>query len=195
MKNAIFFFIAALFILSCNNDNKEAKSIVQAEETSTEFFPVTSYIKGQINEIKNSGVNPLKITSINGKMDSSWLKQEEIDSSFSEFITPVIDTANMLEFFTESKFLDQTLNSFTFTYEPKKELPATMSLKRWDVYVNPESNRVKRVYIEKTGSGTTELQLSWLAGNNARVVYLSTDTSGTQKITKEVLIKWNFDED
>lgn len=195
MKNAVFFLIATLFILSCNNDTTEANKIVSVEETSTEFFPVTAYLEGQISEVKNSGVNPLKITSADGKTDSVWLKQEEIESAFSEFVNPVIDTANLLEFFTESKFHDQTLNSFTFTYEPKRPLPATLSLKRWDVYVNPETNRVKRIYIEKSGSGTNQIQLSWLAGNNARVVYLSTDAPGTQKVIKEVLIKWNFDED
>jgi hypothetical protein len=195
MKNAVFILIATLFVLSCNNDHKETNSIVQIEEKSTEFFPVTTYLKGQISEVKNSGVNPLMITGIAGKMDSVWLKQEEIDSAFSEFVTPVIDTANMIEFFTESKFHDQTLNSFTFTYEPKKTVPATLSLKRWDVYVSPETNRVKRIYIEKAGAGATQLQLSWLSGSNARLVYLTTDASGTQKVTKEVLIKWNFDED
>ena len=44
---------------------------------------------------------------------------EEIDltpKEFELFLFPVIDSTNLNNLFTESKFLDQTINAFTFTY-------------------------------------------------------------------------------
>lgn len=159
------------------------------------FFPVTSYIKGQIAEIKNDGLAPVMITTANNKTDSLWLKMEQLDSVFAEFLTPEIDSANMVSFFKESKFHDQTLNSFTFTYEPVKELPATMPLKRWDVYVTPQTGTVKRIYIEKYSADRKDLQLTWQSDRSSRIVYFTTDAAGNPVVAKEVLVKWNFDEE
>ena len=184
-----------MFFVSCNSDQTQTTDAVPIEKSASQFFPVTSYIKGQINGLKKDGPSPLKITTINGKVDSAWLKPEELDSSFHEFLKPEIDSVNMMEFFKESRFLDQTLNTFTFTYEPLKQVPETLALKRWDVYVNPETNKVKRVYLEKYSGDKSELQLSWQSDKSSRIVYLSIAADGTGTIVKEVLIKWNFDEE
>ena len=195
MKELLFSLLVLVVFVSCGNEKKETNSIVQIEEEVTGFFPVTSYLKGQIAQMKTGGVNPLMITTTNGQTDSAWLKLEQIDSAFAEFLTPEIDSANMLEFFKENKFFDQTVNAFTFTYEPKKALPSGMTLTKWDVYINPETNRIKRVYLEKTAAEKKELQLSWQPETASRIVYIATDSSGNQKVEKEVLIKWNFDEE
>jgi len=184
-------------MISCNNKRipaAENTSSVEITETAA-FFPVTSYLKGQIAEIKNNGLNPVRIRTAAGKTDSAWLKVEQLDSVFAEFLTPEIDSVTMAGLFKESKFHDQTLNSFTFTYEPLKALPPGMLLKRWDVYVNPQNGTVKRIYMEKSTADKKELQLSWQSGIGSKITWFSTGASGNQEIEKEELVKWSFDEE
>ena len=76
------------------------------------------------------------------------------------FLTPEIDSAHLSKLFTGASFLDQTLNAFTFSYDPVNPLPDSMQLRRWDVYVDPEKNTIKRIYIVKQSGGST-IQLTW----------------------------------
>ncbi|MBC7936405.1 MAG: hypothetical protein H7Y86_13730 [Rhizobacter sp.] len=197
MKKLLLFLTIYASLLSCNDNNKKpvGDDTTQKQEAAPGFFPVTSYLKGQVAEIKSIGINPLKFVTIKNIKDSVWLKPEEFDSAFAEFLRPEIDSITMADFFSESKFFDQTLNTYTFTYEPKKTLPATMQIKRWDVYVDPETNTVKRVYIEKYAAAQKEMQLTWQARKNCRIVFIATDASGNQTIEREEFIKWNFDEE
>lgn len=192
MKKILLFLVIPAFLFSCSNDPKDSTA-VQVKEEAPDFFPVTSYIKGQIGEIKSAGINPLQIVSAGNKTDSAWLKVEAMDSAFAEFLSPEIDSANMSEWFKETKFLDRTLNTYTFTYEPRKALPATMTIRRWDVYINPQTNRVVRIYMEKSGKDQQDIQLNWQSNGSSKAIYISTDASGKQAVNKEVLIKWNFD--
>ena len=48
--------------------------IASPDSTDTNFFPVTTFLKGQIAEIKSGGVNPLKKTKKGTQSDSAWVK-------------------------------------------------------------------------------------------------------------------------
>jgi len=197
MKQLLLFLAIPVFVISCNNNEKTVTANVPTVEITENpgFFPVTSYIKGQIAEIKNNGLNPVMITTANNKTDSVWLKVEQLDTAFAEFLSPEIDSANMVSLFKESKFHDQTLNSFTFTYEPIKELPATMPLKRWDVYVTPQTGKIKRIYMEKYSADKKDIQLNWQSDVSSKIIYFTTDAAGNPVVEKEVQVKWNFDEE
>ncbi len=197
MKKLLLFLTIPVLIISCNRNEKPATSnapTVEITETPG-FFPVTSYIKGQIAGIKSDGIAPVMITTAKNKTDSLWLKIEQLDSVFAEFVTPEIDSVNMVSLFKENKFHDQTLNSYTFTYEPVKELPATTLLKRWDVYVTPQTGKIKRIYMEKYAADKKELQLNWQSDKSSKIIYFTTDAAGNPVVEKEVLVKWNFDEE
>ena len=192
MKKAnILGFIIILF-LSCNTSNKEVQNIPAEEKATVSFFPVTSYIKGQIAEIKSSSINPLKVIITGKRIDSSWLKIEDIDTTFKEFTLPIIDTSNLLEFFSENKFADQTLDTYTFTYTPKVVLPDSFSIQRWDVYIRPDNNKVKRIFIVKQLPGEKELQLTWQSDNWCKITCIAKDKAGKQFVAYEQVIKWNF---
>lgn len=195
MNKIVLFSLLTGMLFSCNNNNLQQGELAENESGKADFFPVTSYLKGQIGEMKSDGVNPLKITIINQVTDSSWLKVEEIDAAFAAFLTPQIDSMNMSAYFKETKFLDQTIGSFTFTYEPKTAIPADILLKRWDVYINPQTERVKRIYIEKTTTDNKEIQLSWQSQGSSKMVVISTDSTGREKVEKEEIIQWKFDQE
>ena len=156
------------------------------------FFPVTSYLKGEIYNIKKSGINPLKYTSVNTHTDSVWLKIEELDAVFQEFLQPEIDSLNLITLFTEKSFLDQSINAITLTYDPSVQLPDTMKLKHWDVYIDPVANTIKRVYMVKEISKTRSLQLTWVNNQWCKITTIVTDENGISKIEKEEKITWDF---
>jgi hypothetical protein len=191
MRNLFLAIILTSLFFSCSQTQQEPDTVVeQASPVKTEdFFPVTNFIRGQITEISTGGVNPLKITTAGTRTDSAWIKVEDLEMAFSDFLHPSIDSSSMARFFNESKFLDQTLNTYTFTYEPSAPLPDSMEVQRWDVYINPKINTVKRIYIEKEGHDGGQKQLTWQSKEWCKVVSFS----AAGAIEKEVLIKWKFE--
>ena len=199
MKTILFSFCFIIVLTSCNNKNKQA---VAAEKTSTvetnkdsaeAFFPVTNYLRGEIAQIKTIGITPIKKHIKNDvTIDSSWLKPEDYQKEFADFLTPVIDTANLIPWYSQNKFLDQSVNAYTFTYDPLKTLPDSMQLLHWDVYVDPKSQNVKRVFIRKKISADEEQQLTWQSGKWCRMVTIK-NTGNNVAITNEVKIEWSFD--
>ncbi len=192
MKVSVF-FIAILVLSSCNNTLSPPKD--NAEKAAPEnqhFFPVTSFIKGELYEIKNKGINPLKYTTVNNHTDSVWLKLEDLDGAVKEFLQPEIDSVNLISLFSEKSFLDQSINTFTFTYDPIGSLPDTMTLKHWDIYIEPESGKVKRIYMVKDISKTKMLQLTWQGRKWCKITTLTTDQKGIFSVEKEEKITWDF---
>lgn len=183
-----------LLILSCNENNRDIPKVntVIPENDPSSFFPVTDFLRGQVAEIKKKGINPLKITRINNKPDSIWLKVEELDNEFGIFLTPEIDSTNLAGMFAERKFLDQTIDAFTFTYDPIKILPDSFIIQRWDVYIDPKSNTVKRIYMIKKSPDHKTTQLTWQTNKNCRIVSIANDQEGNDYVEKEVTIKWDF---
>jgi hypothetical protein len=191
--SVVFFLIIFAGCGSNETPAVNSETIVAEQKQEENYFPVTTYIRGQLNDIKHSAVNPLRIVTRNNHVDSTWLKIESIDTIFNVFLTPVIDTANLKPFFSESKFLDNSVGSYTWTYEPKKTLPDTLSLQRWTVYVDPNTQRVSSIFMVKGLQDKSQLQLYWLADSAGKIVQIR-DSAGTAVIEKETLIKWDFDE-
>lgn len=191
----IFFSLITLItiFLSCtNSSNSEAVKKEKELPEKQSFFPVTSYIKGELYNFKKDGVNPLKYTTIKNHTDSVWLKLDEIDEAIKEFLHPEIDSINLVSLFTEKSFLDQSIGTFTFTYDASGPLPDTMTLKRWDVYIDPVSGKVKRVYMVKEIGKNKMLQLTWLSRKWCKITTIVTDQNGASFVEKEEKISWDF---
>ena len=184
----------------CSNKNKtEIKDSTTKftpeinNDSIPNFFPVTAYLRGEIYEIKRSGITPIKKTTINHVTDSAWVKEEDFENEFAPFLKPIIDSANLKNIFVERKFLDQTLNAFTFTYDPLHENVTSFAFKHWDVYIDPDNNKVRRIYLAKKITADTDLRLTWQSGKWCKIVTLKT-TAGKTNIIKEEKISWSFEE-
>jgi hypothetical protein len=193
MKIIISIMAGCFFLYSCNDKGKNTGP-VSAKDTAEKqkFFPVTDCLKGEIYNLKKSGVNPLKYTTVNGHTDSVWLKIEQLDSSLAEFLHPEIDSVNLTALFTEKSFLDQSLDAVTFTYDASAALPDSLKLKHWDVYIDPKTNKVKRIYMVKEPNKTTTLQLTWVNDKYCKTTTISTDEKGVMKVEKEEKLIWDF---
>ncbi|RYF90752.1 MAG: hypothetical protein EOO03_03000 [Chitinophagaceae bacterium] len=193
MKFTIVFMLLVLALTSCRSRQDAAITIDENAPATQSFFPVTNYIYGQIEEIKQAGINPIKIDSTQKNTDSTWLKVEELSSAFDAFLTPVIDSINLTKFFTESSFDDKTIGAYTFTYTPLPNLPDSISLQRWDVYVNPVTNTVKRIFMVKKDTDNRELQLTWQSDQWCKIVTITANKDGQESVSSVQTIKWNFD--
>lgn len=180
-------------IVSCTNSTQQADDpFITPKDTVRNFFPVTSYIKGEIYNIRKSGINPIKYITINDHTDSAWLKMEELDAAVQEFLTPEIDSMNLISLFSEKSFLDQSINAVTLTYDPIAALPDTMLLRHWDVYINPTTHKIKRIYMVKEISKNKTLQLTWVNDQWCKITSIVTDEKGISKIEREEKLFWDF---
>jgi hypothetical protein len=160
------------------------------------FFPVTDFLLGQLNELDSMPVTPLQIIIDDGKTDSIWMKRKDIRVFSKPFLTPVIDSVSMRNFFTEKSFMDQTINAVTLTYDPKIKLPDSIKLTHWDVYIDPEKSTVKRIYMvkEETINGVTIItQLTWKVNEWCSIRTISQENKTLPHI-KEQILKWGYDD-
>lgn len=195
MLRRILFLIFIIF-LGCKSKTVQPPamppSTVQQEEEQTRFFPVTAYLKGQIADLKNRGINPLLFSTKNQKTDSSWVKSEDFEKLFAPFLIPEIDSTNQSTSFLEKSFVDQTINAITFSYDPKTVLPDSVSLRRWDVYIDPETQKVSRIYLVKKLPNGHLLQLTWQTGEYCNMLELDPMKEGNSAIISQEKVKWNF---
>ena len=186
MKILLTVLVFGFLLLSCSNQDKSSgNSPVKDSMEKQSFFPVTDFIKGEIFNIKKSGINPLKYTTVKNRTDSAWIKIEALDSALQEFLTPVIDSANLITLFTERSFLDNSIDAITLTYDPVTTLPDSMLLTHWDVYIDPKSNKVKRIYMVKDVEKNKTLQLTWVSNKWCKIISIVTGEKGVSTIEKE----------
>ena len=186
MKILLTVLVFGFLLLSCSNQDKSSgNSPVKDSMEKQSFFPVTDFIKGEIFNIKKSGINPLKYTTVKNRTDSAWIKIEELDTVLQEFLNPVIDSANLITLFTERSFLDHSIDAITLTYDPVTTLPDSMELTHWDVYIDPKSNKVKRIYMVKDVEKNKILQLTWVSNKWCKIISIVTGENGISTIEKE----------
>lgn len=194
------FFGTIIFFASCKTNKKSPGDIntinnsqIITGDTVSNFFPVTSYLRGEIFSIKIAGITPIKKTTVQKVTDSMWVKETDFETTFSAFLFPIIDTSNLKKTFTEKRFLDQTLNAFTFTYDPLNDEGNSFAFKHWDVYVDPETNKVRRIYLKKKVDTDTELLLTWQSGKWCKIITVK-NIGGKATIIKEEKISWSYEE-
>ncbi len=196
MKNYCFLVAAFCALFGCSENNKQTSAAININETKTDtFFPVTSFIRGQILILDSLPVTPLQVTIIKGKSDSVWLTKEALMPLLEPFLNPVINETNWSGYFKETRFNDQTINAITFTYDPEEIIPDSIALRHWDVYVDPETGNVTKVYIvkqQKDSNQTFTQQLTWQTNIMAKISTILNKPDGNMELLKEVIFIWNF---
>lgn len=181
---------------ACHDKKVKQASLINKSEENQDFFPVTDFLLGQLNEIESLPVTPLKITISDGKRDSVWLTKKDISVFAAPFLKPVIDSISMKNYFTEESFLDQTINAITLTYDPKIKIPDSIQLNHWDIYINPQQNKVQKIYLvkeENINGGTKTTQLTWQVNAWCSIRTITQRPNSEPRIKEEIL-KWDLDD-
>lgn len=196
-KYVLLLFLAAILMMSCseNHTSPDKPDADVASNKVDSFFPVTSFLKGQIALLDSLPVTPLQIIKSNNNTDSTWITKAKLMEILGTFVNPVISERNMVDYFKETKFNDQTLNEITFTYEPSGKIPDSISLRQWNVYVKPENGNVDKVYIVKDIKNEDRLytiQLTWQTNKQAKIVTILKKNDGNSELLTEEYIIWDF---
>ena len=184
--------ISVILGLSCRQKTKTP--VFSPQEHKSEFFPVSEFFLGELNLLDSLPITPLKISTEKGHIDSQWIKKSEVYHEANEFFDPVIDSAHQAANFTEKSFLDQTINLYTLSYDPIKKLPPNIHLKRWDVYIDPKTGKIARVYIVKKAGqkeGAVIKHLTWIAGTSFTTVTIL-ESKNQNPIIHEQKVIWKF---
>ncbi|MEO6820356.1 MAG: hypothetical protein ABI266_03680 [Ginsengibacter sp.] len=194
-KNKLFILsFLVLMGFACKNKVEDSSEVVQPItniEKSPAVFPVTEFIKGQLHELEGIPITPLKKITLNHKTDSLWVKKENIRDFAKPFLFPLIDSTSMQAYFNSHSFLDQTIDAITLTYDANEKLPGTVDLTHFNVYINPLSGEVKRIYLVKKPSADSTIQLTWIADKWCSIVTIVQVPGGKVNIKEEKLI-WKF---
>lgn len=194
MKNIIYHFFGLIIFAGCSNNNEQF-IVTETDSTQVLFFPVTSFLKGQMLQFDSLQLTPLYIVTQQKKVDSSWVKKENMQAILKDFISTEINSSNLLKYFTASKFNDQSTAAITFTYTPKKTLPDSIPLRQWNVYITPETGQVRKVYMVKqikVNDSTYTQQLTWETDKSARITTLQNMPDGKSGIIKDEKLIWKF---
>jgi len=196
MKKYCFITISIFTFYSCTSNSNQSTPPQEITAAKTDsFFPVTSFIKGQMIALDSLPITPLQLTFIKEKIDSAWIPKSRLNEFYSPFLTTMISETNLTKYFKESSFSDQTLNTVTFTYDPVGKLPDSISLRHWDVYIHPETGNVIKVYIVKqikAGDRTITQQLTWQTNKMAKISTIFNNPDGSMELEKEVVLTWDF---
>jgi hypothetical protein len=192
--------LSAFLIISCGDDtaeNSTSATKISPEDTSSvkpAFVNLSEFLKGQLKELETVEVSPLYIVKKPRRVDSNWIKREQLSNIAAPFLASTIDSSHMAPYFQESSFEDRTIAAVTFTYEPKVELPREINVRKWDVYVDPNSQNITRVFIVKEmmkGDQKVTQQLTWKTGHWFKITNIMEVENSTPVIEEEQVI-WKF---
>jgi hypothetical protein len=189
MRNYVTIIIIFVCLIASCSQNKSEKSTTAQPASDASFFPVGNYLLGDIESIKHQGISPKYAHVKNGISDSAFIQLQQIDSCLSDFLTPMIDSVSLASMVKETKFLDETLESFTLSYDVKLDALKKTPWRKWDVYVDPESQKVDRIFLVKNISDSTIAQLTWIPKSYAKIVIINNQNSS---IIEEKTFFWNY---
>lgn len=176
---AITFFLLAL--TSCTN--KEAKE-------KANFMDVAGYLKGQLAYLDTVPLALLKTTLRDTiYTDSVFIQKNQLLSLVTPYLSSQLEKGSFENSFEETSFADATINTITLTYNA---LDKNLPIQRIDVYVNPETEQIKRIYLvrqEQKKDTSVSQQLIWR--HNAGCTLITTSQTKQQELIRNEKISWN----
>lgn len=162
------------------------KSNKESNDPNTAFFPVSSFLKSQVSMVDSSLSSILKIVTIDGVSDSSYIRKEDFRSNAKDFLSiPDLSGDDLKEDYTETELFDQELQRVVLNYTPKE---ADAPLGRQEVIIEPNTpsgDRVERIYIERgmsAGDSSVQKRLSWQVGSHFQVVTIVQKNNAPEKV-------------
>jgi hypothetical protein len=186
--------IGSVFMLltfSCKHPKKNTHA-----DTEGAFFPVISFLKGQVKDIDTSLYRIIKIETVNNKIDTEYIKREDFKNYAREFTDlPDITSDNLKGDYQEAKTYDDALKSYILTYTTNSK---DREIVKEDVMINPQpddmgNSEVKSILIDKWsthGDSTVHKNLLWQT-NKRFLVVTQTEYSNKPEKVQKLEVVWN----
>lgn len=195
-NTSVIIFALVFFFSSCEQKSvsepadSNAFENMDTSKVSPTFFPVHTFILGEMELLKQKNKKIYRVEKQNGVSDSVSIGFKEWEKEMKVLFSPVIDSVSLSSFFVENKFMDQSIGSITLTYEPSENKPDSISWKNWFVYINPENQEVSRIYMVKKNGKHTVDQITWIPGKFCKVITVNEDPNCKLNKTKEQMFTW-----
>ncbi|MCU0380022.1 MAG: hypothetical protein MUE58_02425 [Chitinophagaceae bacterium] len=177
----LIFTLSLWWLASCGN--KESKAYVQENK---EFYPVAAHIHTELAVIDSLPVAVFLYRSESGVTDTTIIEKSAFRTLAENIAQPDITREPLKKDYRETVFMDATLNLVTMSYVPVDE---SAEIRRIDVYIHPETEQVKTVYVEKrviSGDSTTVRKIIWSTGRQLQVTTLISKEGKEDKAIQEV---------
>ena len=170
MKLSLQYFFATLivvlFAFSCKEKDDREK-----------FFPVLSFIQGQVADIDTSLYSIRKIVYVDSlRTDTFFIHREDFRKEAQEFLSiPDISAPKYRDRYTEDKRFDETMNRVMITYTPVK--PEKEEIQRQEVIIKPDpvGDKVTNFIINSvvnTKDSAVLKRLLWKVGESFQVTII-----------------------
>lgn len=187
MNKLLVFLSFIVLMAACKNREKK--------ENETEFFPVSSFLKGQVKNVDTSLFRIIKIETVNGRADTSFIKREDFSKVAEDFIKlPDISSDKLYDEYEETQMYDDALESFILTYITKEE---DNEIQRADVMLgraneegtNDVRNIIVRTIVNK-GNTSIEKNMVWYVDQKFIIITKTFTKDQPEKINKLEVV-WN----
>jgi hypothetical protein len=192
MNRFLFIVGAFMFFTGCKNQASPEKN---QEEKDASFFPVVSFIKGQINNIDTSLYRIVKVETIDTNKQTTYIKREDFRKYAKDFLElPDIASSKWKNDYQETKTFDDVLNKVILSYTTTVE---DNTVRREDVMLNPTNesgnSEVQNIIIntlESAKDSSIEKNMVWYAGKRFTIITKIQKANQPEKIKKMEVI-WN----
>jgi predicted small lipoprotein YifL len=163
LKSVILLCII-ISLAACGSD--EPKKFEQADKN---FYPISSFIKAELQLVDSLPLAVFKYTTKDQKSDTQLIAKPDFRKIAESFISPDITQEPLKKLYTESVFMDATINMVTFSYTTED---TAAEIRKIDIFINPETDKVKNIYVERIsrgGDSTITQKMIWTTGKNFSV--------------------------
>ncbi|HVK97703.1 MAG TPA: hypothetical protein VM368_07795 [Flavisolibacter sp.] len=185
MNKGLLAILLVLYVFGCKEKKKQ---------NAADFFPVTTYLKGQIAQMDSSVASIIMINRRDSVVDTTYINKEEFKRYASEFLQlPDISSDELKDDYEVANLYDDLLNAFVFTYTTKEP---DNEIKKQDVIVEPseaEKSIIKAIAIDKwvtKGDSTVHKNMLWEANRRFLIVTKVEKPNQPEKVSV-VEVKWN----
>lgn len=188
MNRVLVILVFAILLFSCSQKKKQ-------QNKEEQFFPVSSYLKGQVAQMDSSLSTIMAIQQQDSsKPDTTYVRNKEFKSYAKEFLDlPDISSDKLRGDYQVTNMYDDLLDSYIFTYTTDEKDDV---IKKQDVLVEPGENgenNIKTINIDKwetKGDSTIHKNMVWDSGKRFLIITKVQKNNQPEKIhTLEV--KWN----
>ena len=168
----------------------------KSEEKTESFFPVLSFIKGQVADIDTSLYAIKKIVFIDSlHTDTSWMKREEFRGLAKDFLSiPDISGKKYKKLYTEEKLYDESMNRVILSYKPIN--PADAEIQKQEILITPNAatgDKVSSIIIEQgiaNKDSSVQKKMLWTVDQSFQVTTIR-QTPGEAETISTLKVTWN----
>jgi hypothetical protein len=181
--------LVSLIIISCGNKKEKAEK--------GSFFPVLSFIQGQVAHIDTSLFSIRQFTIIDSThTDTVYIPREQFRGLAKDFLElPDLSEKKYEQRFTEKKIYDETLNRAILVYEPiekeneiiqRQELVVTPDLTGGDGTVNS----IIVDYLLSSKDSSVQKRMLWQADRSFQITTIK-QLPGKPETMSTTRVTWN----